>query len=195
MVHFMIQFIGVRHDGGNMKIILSAIFIPVCIVALFSILDSSNKPVSKVQEKDTYVVQIPRIVLIIGAIYTAMSVIIILSFTFLSSERPPIVFYILFGGGVWIGSYLVLKTNKRKIIIKKEKITVYPLFSRPYTFDIEEVVFVQRQVKNNRQKSERIVIYTSGGKKLIVESLETSYFCFSELIKNGARPEALHGFE
>ena len=142
MVHFMIQFIGVRHDGGNMKIILSAIFIPVCIVALFSILDSSNKPVSKVQEKDTYVVQIPRIVLIIGAIYTAMSVIIILSFTFLSSERPPIVFYILFGGGVWIGSYLVLKTNKRKIIIKKEKITVYPLFSRPYTFDIEEVVFV-----------------------------------------------------
>ena len=91
--------------------------------------------------------------------------------------------------------YLILKTLNFKVIVKGENITVFSTFRKPYSFTFNEIVSAVRQVKKNQVKSERIVIRTVDGRKLIVESVEISYERFAKRIQAEVRSEYLVGFE
>lgn len=179
----------------NIGIILSAIFIPACVMATFAMIQKSNVKTNKTMTDKQFVVMIPKIVLVIGVICDLMSVVVLLVFTLFSQKLPHVIFYIVFGSFLWLGTYLILKTLKFKVIVKGEEITVYSIFAKPYTFTFDEIIFAMRQVKRNQVKSERIVIKTIFGKRFIVESQEISYKRFSQRIKSEVKSEYLVGFE
>ena len=176
-------------------VILSAIFLPACVMLVYSAIRRTDCNVSKAMTNERFTVSIPRIVLIIGMACALMSTVVILGFTFLSAELPHIIFYIVFGLFLWLGMYLVLKTLRFRVVVKGEIITVYSILSKPFTFEFCEIISAVRQVKKNQVKSERIVVKTTSGKKLIVESSEISYERFLQKIKLEVKSECLSGFE
>lgn len=175
-----------------MRVILTAVFIPFCIATVFSLSEKFKSRIKDTDNKKSFIIHIPPIVSVIGIICSSMSGIIMLLFSVFSKENPHIVFYIVFGGFLWLGAYLTLKAARWKVIVNNEKMTVYPVFSRPYAFDLKDISVVQRQVKN--QQSERLVIHTNNNKRLIVESLATSYLKLVKIIEQNLSPESLHGF-
>lgn len=124
-----------------------------------------------------------------------MSLTVLLGFTFLSNERPHFIFYVVFGLFLWLGTYLIVKTLNFKVIVKEKKITVFSAFRKPYSFTFGEIVSAVRQTKKNQMKSERIVVKTVSGKRLIVESSEISYKRFAKKVQLEVRREYLVGFE
>ena len=181
--------------GIRMGVILLAIFLPVCITLVYSVIRRIDSNTSKAMTNEHFTVSIPQIVLIIGITCALMSTAVILGFTFLSEEVPHLIFYIIFGLFLWLGMYLVLKTLRFRVVVKDKIITVYSIFSKPYTFEFSEIISAVRQVKKNQVKSERIVIKTTSGKKLIVESFEISYKRFLQRIRLEVKNELLSGFE
>lgn len=179
----------------NIGIILSAIFIPACVMATFAMIQKSNVKTNKTMTDKQFVVMIPKIVISIGLVLDFLCVMIVIGFTLFSEKIPHIIFYIIFGLGIWLGTYLALKTLKFKVIVKGEEITVQNIFGKPFTFTFSEIVSAVRQVKKNQVKSERIVVKTTSGKKLIVESAEISYKRFLNRIKSEVKSEYLLGFE
>lgn len=142
-----------------------------------------------------FVVAIPRIVLILGIICDAMSVAVMLGFTLFSKESPHIIFYIIFGLLFWLGSYLALKTLRFKVVIEEVNITVYSIFMKPYTFTFQDIVSAVRQISRDQMKSERVVIKTCSGKRLVVESMMTSYDQFFKRIQLEVQEKHLSGFD
>lgn len=107
-----------------------------------------------------------------------------------------IIFYVIFGAFFWLGIYLVIKTIRFRIVAEKDQITVYPLFSRAYTFTFEDITSVERQTKNmNRRQAERIVIRTKQGRKVIAEDAFIAYFKFVDKIQAFVDVSKLKGFE
>lgn len=155
--------------------IFSAILIPPCVMAVLSIVQKANSRTSKTMSDRQFVVTVPNAVLSIGILCAFMSLMVMLGFTVFSSELPPLPFYIVFGLFFWLGMYLVVKTIRFRVIVIEERINVFPAFGRAYSFSFGDIVSVIRQTKGNRMHSERIVVKTSTGKKLIVESSEVSY--------------------
>lgn len=179
----------------NIGIILAVIFVPVCVMAIFSASQKSSVETSKTASNEHFIVSIPKIVLMIGITCDLISVIVLLGFTLFSKKLPHIIFYIVFGLFLWLGTYISLKTLKFRVIVKGEEITVCYIFSKSYTFTFSEIVTAMRQIKKNRVKSERVVIKTESGKKLIVESMEISYRKFLQKLRSKVRSEFLIGFE
>lgn len=175
--------------------ILSAIFIPACVMGIFSIIQKTSTKTSKTMSDKHFVVMIPNTVSIIGIMCALMSILVLLGFTIFSNELPHLIFYIVFGIFLCLGMYLVLKTLTFKVVVKDETITVFSAFRKPYTFTFSEINSVVRQVKRNQIKSERMVIKTISGKKLIVESSEISYKRFMKRIKAEVKTENMIGFD
>lgn len=179
----------------DIGIILSAFFVPACVMSVFSAIQTSHRKTSKTMSDKHFVIMLPKTVLVIGIVGDLMFAGIVLGFTLFSGELPHIVFYIVFGLFFWFGTYLVLKTLKFRVIVKGEKITVCSVFIKPYTFTFSEIVSAVRQVKRNQVKSERIVVKTVSGRRLVVESTEISYKRFLQRVKSEVKSEHLFGFE
>lgn len=176
------------------KIILLVLLIPACIEIIFSVIQKNNFEANKSFSDESFTISIPSIISIIGAILAIMSLVMVLCFTFLSDKNPHTLFYIISGVFIWWGAHLVAKTLSFKVIVKGDKITVYSLFNKPYSFSFDEIISAKRQVKKNKTKSERIVIKTSNSKRLIVESAEISYDRFLKRIQSDVKSEHLIGF-
>lgn len=82
----------------------------------------------------------------------------------------------------------------KKIAIKKDIITVYPLLGKPYEFTFADILSVKRGVKPNRNKSEWITIKTSKGKRLQVDSLSYGYEKYYDKILNLTKSSIRKGF-
>jgi hypothetical protein len=174
--------------------LIFAISLPAATSIIFTLI-TKEKPInySKMTD-DNFIILVPSIIKTIGIICESMFGIVVIFFTISSQTLPHIVFYIIFGFGMYIGMYLILKAVKWKVSVKDDLITVDPIFLKQYTFKFNDIISVKRQVKKNNLKSERIVIRTRGGKKLIVESLEISYWRLVKKIKKSVREEVLSGF-
>lgn len=179
----------------NIGIILLIIFLPACVLLAFSLIKKSGNKTSTRMSDKNFTVMLSSTILGIGALEILVLTALLLGFTFFSEELPHLILYVISGVGIWMGMYLILKTLNFKVIVKDEKITVFSTFRKPYSFTFDEIVSAVRQVKNNQVKSERIVIKTKNGKKLIVESVEISYERFSKRIQSEVRSEYLFGFE
>ena len=75
-----------------------------------------------------------------------------------------------YGAFISIGLYMLVLTKKWKVIVKNDKIMVYPLIKGEYSFICDEIVSMQRQVKKNRVKSERIVIKTNSKRNSLLKA-------------------------
>ena len=175
-------------------IILIAILVPASVSLIFSIMESSKVKISKKMTDENFIVTIPSVVIIIGAMAAFMSCTVMLYFTFFSDEVPHPIFYVIFGLLFWVGIYLIIKTITFKVIVQGNKITVFSAFKKPYSFTFSEIASAVRQVKNNQKKSERILIKTSSGKRLIVENAEIGYKRFAKRIQSEVKKELLVGF-
>lgn len=182
-------------SSSDLWIVFSCIFIPVFISLILSLVHRPKIKCNKKMTNQSFVVMIDSVVAFIGGFLAVVSVAILFCFTLFSNEPPHIIFYIVFGLFVWLGMYLVFKTLCFRVVVKNETITAVPLFRKPFTFTFDEIISVVRQVKENQVKSERMIIQTKSGKKLIVESVEISYVRFMDRIKSEVNPKCLHGFE
>lgn len=176
-------------------IILLASLLPASISLVFSVMVNQKNKVSKTMSDKNFAVIVPNIVMVIGAMCALMALIVMLCFTVLSEETPHFIFYVSFGVFLWLGTYLIVKTLTFKVIVKGEILTVHSAYRKPYSFAFSEITSAVRQVKDNNVKSERIVIKTTAGRKLIVERAEISYERFAKRIMTEVPHERLVGFE
>lgn len=176
-------------------IILSAIFVPACVMLVFSAIQKNKLKVSKTMTDEKFTVQLPSIISAIGVICALTATVVMVLHTLFGDELPHIIFYIVFGLFFYLGIYLIVKTRTFRVVVKGKEITVFSAFRKPYTFTFNEIALAKRQVKNNEVKSERIVIRTTTGRKLIVERAEISYERFSKRIQQEVSKERLTGFE
>lgn len=178
----------------NIGMFLAAILIPICITIVFTAIQISNSKANNKMSDQHFTVRLPKPVLFIGIIGDVMFVMVVLGFTIFSEELPHIILYIIFGLFTCLFTLLILKTLRFKVTVKGEEITVQNIFGKPYTFTFNEIISAKRQTKNNKLKSERIVVRTISGKKLVVESSETSYNRFLKIVKLKVKSEYLYGF-
>lgn len=177
------------------KIALTSILTPVFLTLVFSVILISRQKADEKTSDMHFKVTVPKMVMTLGFALMLMSTLIMLCFTLFSEELPHWIFYLVLGLSILVGLYMVLKTLRFKVIVEGEKITVFSIIRRPYTFTFSEIVSAVRQVKKNQLKSERMVIKTASGKKLIVESAEISYERFKKRVGSEVEKQYLVGFE
>ncbi len=178
--------------------ILVAILLPAGITSVFAIMEKQSNRVSSKMTDKNFTVMIPNMILFIGAGIALMTLAAMVSFVFLRPDAP---FYTklgiqcFLGLFLYLGVYWVIKTLTFRVVVQDEWITVYPTMRKPYSFTFSEIASALRQVKNNEVKSERIVIKTTTGRKLIVERAEISYRRFAKRIQEEVPQSRLVGFE
>jgi len=178
----------------RMGIILSAIFIPVCVVSVLAMMRRPRYKTGKKASDEEFVVMLPETVLFVGILGDLVFAAVILAFTLFSADPPHLIFYLVFGGFFWLSTYLILKTLCFKVIVRDERIMVSSVFRKKYTFTFFEIVSVVRQVKKSQRKSERVIVKTATGKRLVVEDSEISYSRFLKKIKETVNNKYLVGF-
>ena len=138
---------------------------------------------------------VPEIVGYLGIINSVIFSTLAIVFILTSEEQLHWSFYIFYGAFVSVGLFMVVLTKRWKVVVKNDRIIVYTLINGQYSFTCDEIVSIRRQVKKNRVKSERVVIKTSGKKKLIVENSHTSYFKFVAYLIDNTEASIRYGFE
>lgn len=176
-------------------LILSATIVPTFVMLIFSFVNRLNANVPKRATDNRFIIEFPRLYFTIGVICVIIFSVAIICFTIFSQELPNVIFYAVYGFFVLVGIYIALRALKSKVIVNDTKITVYRIIFKPYDFLFSDIVSVKRQKRNNQMKSERMVIRTRDGKKLIVESSQISYKRFLKRIKSEVKSELLVGFE
>lgn len=176
-------------------IIISAIFIPACLSLVFSLIQKKSIKINKTMSNENFTVMMPDMFLSLGVITILISFLLMMGFTLFSEELPHYVFYVFTGLFIWVGMYLIVQTLTFRVNVNGEKITVYSFLRKPYSFTFNDIASAVRQVKNNQLNSERIVIKTLSGKRLIVENAEISYKRFRDKIQMKVKSEYLTGFD
>lgn len=144
--------------------------------------------------ENSFVVQYPKFIFYIGVLCNIVFIIVLLGFTLFSKQLPHLIFYIFCAMFLSWGTYLILKVCKFKVIVTGLQIAVFPVFKKSYTFSFTDIVEVRRQVKKNQMKSERIVIKTKFGQKLILESQAVAYNMFVVELKDKVKHKYFFGF-
>lgn len=168
-------------SNSEILICLAMLYVPPLIVVFVAILQNRKIPKIARQNDDVFNVFIPEAVMYLGVLLTVMCSALILIPTFFGN--PHRMMYLFTGIMLWFGIYMIVRPLTFRIVVKGKEITVYSALQKPYTFTFDDIVFVKRQVKKNMTRSERIVIKTKFGKKLIAENAEVSYRRFVKKIK------------
>lgn len=182
-----------------LSIIIAAIFVLACVTLLFHIMHATtqNASGSKVY-KGKFTVCIPNLYAVVGVITMLVFGLFIIFSHFIwpnENRYSMIIFYVIFGAFFLLGIYLVIKTIRFRIMVEKDKITVYPLFSRTYMFTFDDINTVVRQTKRQHKgHGERIIIRTKQGKKIIVENSFVAYFKLIDEIQVHVESSRLVGF-
>lgn len=178
----------------KIEIVIAAVFVPLIVISVFSLIVRLSGKVKTTGDKNSLIVEYPKGNVFIGAFADALFIIMGILFTIFSEETPHVLMYIILGFFVWAGFYIVFKTLTFKLIIEDYKITVYSAFRKPYQITYDNISSVKRQVKGNAAGSERMVIKTDTGKKVIAESSAVGYREFKREIKYNVDKAKLKGF-
>lgn len=185
---YFVQFVFYMR-GKNMK------SVPLLVKSLHAF----ARKESKKAEKNKFTVYIPNLCAMIGVVgIVVFGAFILFSPIIWSDENGHfmIIFYIVFGAGVLSGVYLIIKAMRFRIVVDGERITVYPLLSKTYTFTFDDINTVVRQTKKRYEgHAERIIIRTKQGKKVIAENSFIAYFKLVDKIKGCVDSSKLTGFE
>lgn len=177
------------------KIIVSAICLPICMSLVFSLIQQAKTTTEHRSSDDNFTIKLSPVIFVVGVLGVVMATAVMLGFTFLSNETPHLIFYIIFGSFFLLGAYLAIRTLTFKVVVKGDQITVYSALKKPYTFTFSEIVSAVRHVKPNQLKTEYIDIKTANGKKLTVGSVEEEYERFSKRIRAEVSKQYLVGFK
>ena len=177
------------------SIVISSILLSATLSFVFATMSKAKDKARKKMTDDKFTVALPKMVATIGAIGDVVFSIVVIGFTFFSKEVPHLIFYLVFGLGIWVGSYLILKTLVFRVIVSGERILVHDILKKPYEFTFSDIVSVRRKVSRNQIKSEKMIVKTNTGKKLVLDSAEESYDRFLNRIKSGVSAEYLKGFD
>lgn len=179
-------------------IVLSVIFIPACVTLLVNVIYASTQKASTKTKKNKFTVYIPKLCAVIGvADALCFGLFILFSPIIWPDENNyMVVFYMVFGAGLWAGVYLIIKTLRFRIVVEDKEITVYPLFSKAYTFTFDDVEVAIRQTKKRyKGQAERIIVCTKQGKRVIAESSFVAYFKLVDKIQECVDLSRLTGFD
>ena len=177
------------------KIIVSAICLPICMSLVFSLIQQAKTTTEHRSSDDNFTIKLSPAIFVVAVMGVVMATAVMLGFTFLSNETPHHIFYIIFGSFFLLGVYLAIRTLTFKVVVKGDQITVYSALKKPYTFTFSEIVSAARHVKPNQIKTESIVIKTANGKELTVGSAEVEYERFSKRIRAEVSKQYLVGFK
>lgn len=177
-----------------LRIAILVIFVPLSVLLFFAWLKVRRSETADNPGNEGFIVRLPSVIVGLGIAGNLGVTVIVVGFTLFSEKVPHAIFYVVFGLGAWLYWYLILKSLRFRVIVKGDDITVHSILARPHSFTFDEIVSAVRQVKKNRVKSERVVIKTRSGKKLIVETPEISYRRFVNQIITKVPGEYLHGF-
>ena len=176
--------------------LLVSVLLPCCLsISYFLLGCAAERAKKKKRSSRTIVVEIPKFMAQKAGVGIGVFVIVVLCFTFFSKEPPHWILYLTFGTFIWVGTYLLVKSLNFKVVVQEDTVCVTTLFRRTYSFSLDEIQSVKRQTKNNLVGSERMVIKTTTGRKVIVESAEIGYVRFREYIQTHVANEKLTGFE
>lgn len=57
--------------------------------------------------------------------------------------------------GIALGTFISYKSSRFRIIVSKDVLKVYPIFSKSYTFNFDDIISVVRQTKKYYQGNKR----------------------------------------
>lgn len=174
--------------------ILMGVLVPLCISGVFVLMSVLNARGLKSHIKNQLVVQLPSFTGTIGLFGAFLMIGITILLSVVSSPTPHPVFYVLMSVLTYMSLFLFLKAKFWRITVEDNIINVHPIVKKPYSFHFQDIIFVKRQVKQNRVNSERVVIKTSTGKKVIAESAELGYEQLVKLIVERVDNQFLEGF-
>ena len=149
--------------------------------------------------EEHFIIRYSKALAIIGAVLNVLLFIIIVGVT-LSHPAPNTVsalfFYVSYGLLFCLGFYLILIAVKYKIIVKDKEITVLPIFAKPYTILVDDIVLVVRKEHySHNVMLEEILIKTIEGKRINAVSIQISYERLLRKIESNINKECLVGFE
>ncbi len=175
-----------------LKTVIISAAVPLVVAFVLSFLQMRSDKYDKGTEKK-FTVRLAKEYAYIGLICQAVFIAIIF-FAAFSENVPHWIIFVIFGAFVLLGLYITLKPLVFKVKVAGGAVFVKPLFGKTYSFSANDVTSVLRQVKKRNQAIERMVIKTSCGKKLVVESAMVNYPRFLVFITQNVKHERLTGF-
>ena len=183
-------------------IIIYAVLMPIALRYFFAKAREAKTEASQRMTDRRFIIRLPMNYFTLGIAGTILFASIMLVLTLSPNETSEtskpvamIIFYAVFGGLVWLCVFLTMKTVRSKVYVDDERITVYSVLGKPYSFTFKEISSVLREEKYNRLKSELIEIKTTMGKVFVVDSAYVSYERFLRRIKSEVKGELTEGFE
>ena len=175
-----------------------AITMPTVLTFVFTaIRNAKSNPRGGITDQE-FVVKYPRIIAWIGfvgnAILVAVGIILTLYWSGKANTTSFVLFYVVFGLFILLGTYLVLKCLIFRIDVSGEQIKAHNLFRRPHTFSFNDIDSAEVQIKVSNINPERIIIRTTSGKKIIAESMAKSYDRIVKRVKEEVPSERLKGY-
>lgn len=141
------------------------------------------------------ILTVPAIVGYLGCLNSIIFSFLAMFFIKTTKEQLHWSFYIIFSLLICAGLFMIILTKRWSVVVKNDFILVKPILGTKYAFTCNEIISIQRQVKKNRVKSERIVIKTKERKKLIVENSHTSYYKFVSYLIENTEENIRYGFK
>ncbi len=101
---------------------------------------------------------------------------------------------VLFGLCLLYGICQTIKARTFRVIVKEALITVRLPWKKPYSFSFREINSAKCSTRSAISRFEEMTVWTTTGRKLKMDCLETGYFAFRKRIVENASRTRLSGF-
>jgi len=138
--------------------------------------------------KSKFTVTFPSFLFPLGVFLIALMVFItILQIVINDAPYTNIWTYSLIGLGVSVGLPVIMMEKIFKITVNSNKITVRTTLGFKYSFDVSEIISVERRVSSKNLSMERMFIKTSKGKRLKLDSFMVGYEKMIEYLSSNGK--------
>lgn len=164
------------------------------IKVIFDWLRSKNKKKGTRFTDRKFVVSLPKTISYLGFLNLVPSIAIMVACVLDNTANNHLAGICVIGVYILFAIYLIILPISKRVYINETKITVRSAFRKSYSFQFSDIATAECQLKNNRVKSERIVIVTTTGKRIIIENAYISYNRFLKRVMEEVPSDRLTGF-
>ena len=164
------------------------------IKVIFDWLHSNNKKKGKRFTDRKFVVYPPETVSYLGFLNLIPSIAIMVACVLDNTAKHHLAAICVVSVYVLFAIYLIILPISKQVYVNETKITVRSAFRKSYSFQFSDIAIAKRQVKNNRVKSERIVVVTTTKKRVVVENAYIAYDRFLKRVMEEVPSNRLDGF-
>jgi len=139
--------------------------------------------------KSKFTVTFPSFLFQLGVFLIALTVLVAILQIIFNSDVPytHIGVFLIVGMGVVLGLPVIMMAKIFKITVNSKKITVRTTLGFKYSFDVSEVISVERRVSSRNLSMERMFIKTSKGKCLKLDNFMVGYEKMLEYLSNNGK--------